>query len=86
MEFEFTKVGERGQVVIPQEFRKSMGIIRGEKFMVVGHGDSLILKRMKEPAIEDLDRMLAKGRAHAEKHNLTLKDAEDALRRARAAK
>ena len=86
MEFEVTKLGERGQVVIPQEFRKSMGLHIGEKFVVIEHGDMLILKRIKAPTIEDFDVMIKKGHERAKKLILTEKDLEDARKRSRTKK
>lgn len=44
MEFEVTKLGERGQVVIPQEFRKSMGLKTGDKLFVMERANTLIQK------------------------------------------
>ena len=84
MEFEITKLGERGQVVIPQEFRKSMGLHIGEKFIVIERGDMLVLKRIKAPAMEEFDAMIAKSHAHAKKQGLTEKDLQEAVKRARA--
>jgi len=83
MEFEVTKLGERGQVVIPQEFRKSMGLHIGEKFVVIERGDMLILKRIKAPTMEDFDVMIKKGHAHAKKHKLTEKDLQEAIKKVR---
>ena len=84
MEFEVTKLGERGQVVIPQEFRKSMGLHTGEKFFVIERGDMLILKRLKAPTMEDFDTMISRGHEHARKHKLTEKDLNEAVTKARA--
>jgi AbrB family looped-hinge helix DNA binding protein len=38
-------VGERGQVVIPAEARRMMGVVAGDKLLVLGHphGDGVIL-------------------------------------------
>lgn len=85
-QFEVTKLGERGQIVIPQEFRKSMGLQRGEKFVVVSRSGMLILKRLKAPSIEEFEVMLRKGHSHAKKHGLTPKDLAEAIRKARARK
>ena len=46
LEFEVAKLGERGQVVIPQEFRETMNLQKGDKFIVIEHGDTLIFKRI----------------------------------------
>jgi len=85
-EFEVTRLGERGQIVIPQEFRKSMDLHPGEKFMVVGREDTLIIKRIKAPTLEDFEDMLKKGHAHAKKHRLTKDDLAKAIKKARTKK
>jgi len=83
MEFEITKIGERGQVVIPQSFRDDMSIHKGDKFMVLQRGDMLVLKKLRAPSMEDFDKMLKKTHAHARKHGLTEKDLQEAINRAR---
>jgi len=37
-----TTVGEKGQVVIPSEARKAMGIKKGEKLLVFGMGCDMV--------------------------------------------
>ena len=57
MEIEISKMGERGQIVIPQEFREDLGIKKGEKFLVVRSKDKLIfqqMRRLKARSIEQL--------------------------------
>jgi len=83
MDFEITKIGERGQVVIPQSFRDIMSIHKGDKFMVLQRGDMLVLKKLRAPTINDFDKMLEKSHAHAKKHGLTKADLEDAIKRVR---
>ena len=83
MEFEIAKMGERGQVVIPQSFRDDMGVHKGDKFMVLQRGDMLVLKKLRAPRMEDFDKLLKKAHAHAKKHGLTEKDLQDAIKRAR---
>ena len=84
MEFEITKIGERGQVVIPQTFREEMDLHTGDKFMVLQRGDTLVLKRLRAPSREDFEKMLTKAHEHAKKHNLTEEDMWDAIKKARA--
>ena len=83
MEFEIAKIGERGQVVIPQSFRDDMSIHKGDKFMILQRGDMLVLKKLRAPSMEDFDKMLKKTHAHAKKHGLTEKDLQDAITQAR---
>ncbi len=86
MEFEVTKLGERGQIVIPQVFREHLKLHKGEKFIIVGRGDSLILKRMKAPTKEEFEKLLKESHEHAKKHNLTEKDMWDAIKKTRRKK
>jgi len=37
-----TKVGEKGQIVIPAEAREAMGLKKGEKLLVFGMGRDMI--------------------------------------------
>ena len=83
MDFEIAKIGERGQVVIPQSFRDVMSIHKGDKFMVLQRGDMLVLKKLRAPSMEDFDKMLKKSHAHARKQGLTEKDMQDVIKKAR---
>ncbi len=84
MEFGVTKLGERGQIVIPQEFRKDMNLHKGEKFIVIKRTDTLLFKRMKPPSFKEFDTMLKKAEAHAKTHRLTEKDMWNAIKKVRA--
>ncbi len=81
--FEVTKMGERGQVVIPQEFRKRMGLHRGEKFIVVSEGDALLFKRLSAPSLQEFEFMLGKAHAHAARHRIRESDTAGAIKKAR---
>ncbi|HKZ40490.1 MAG TPA: AbrB/MazE/SpoVT family DNA-binding domain-containing protein [Candidatus Hodarchaeales archaeon] len=83
MDFEVTKMGERGQVVIPKEFRDHMGLHPGDKFIVVEIGNELVLRKLSGPSKEEFHEMIKKGHEHAKKHGLTEKDMWDAIRKAR---
>jgi len=83
MEFEITKIGERGQVVIPQSVRNDMSIHKGDKFMVLQRGDMLVLKKLSAPSIEDFNKMLKKAHTHAKKHGLSEQELQEAIKRAR---
>ena len=62
MELEISKITERGQVTIPQEFREDLKLKKGEKIVFVKQGNKLILEPMKlmnedvrEKLIEDAE-------------------------------
>jgi len=84
--FEVTKMGERGQVVIPQEFRKRMKLSAGEKFVVIAHDDTLILKRLIAPSLKDFEFMLGKAHSHARKHGITESEMQNAIGKVRKKK
>ena len=44
---ETTKLSEKGQVVIPKDFRKKMGLKPGNQFLVIAAEDAIILQRME---------------------------------------
>ncbi len=50
-----TVIGEKGQIVVPVEARKSLGLENGDHFFVFGHGKILHLIKSSE-----LDKHLEK--------------------------
>lgn len=86
MEFEITKMGERGQVVIPQSVRSQMSIHKGEKFMVITKDDTIIFKRLLAPSKKEVQDMFRRASKHAKEHGLTQKDMLDAIKKARSRK
>jgi len=57
MEIEISKVGERGQIVIPQEFRDKLHIKKGDKFLVVRTDNKLILQQMSTLKAKNIDQL-----------------------------
>ena len=44
---EMTRLSERGQIVIPTELRKSMHLKEGERFVIMGLDDTIILRKLE---------------------------------------
>jgi len=84
MEFEVTRLGERGQIVIPQVFREHLKLEKGEKFIVVEQGDSIVLRRLKAPTKTEFEELLKKTHEFAKKKGLTEKDMWDAIKKTRS--
>lgn len=78
-----TKLSSRGQVVIPEEIRRRLGLEPGVQFVVVGDGDTVILKRIRPPSLTDFDALVARARKAAAKAGLQEEDIDAAIRRAR---
>ena len=47
MALELTRLSERGQVVIPTELRRTMNLREGERFIVMGLGDTIVLRKLE---------------------------------------
>jgi len=78
-----TKTSVKGQLVIPQEIRRELGIRDGQLMLVYAAGDRIILKKVEAPE-PGLFSMLTKSiRAKAKEQKITRKDVEQAIREIR---
>lgn len=82
--FSTTKMTSKGQVVIPEETRKRLGMRPGTQFMVVESADALIFKVIQPPSMEDFDKLLAQTRRQARKAGLKKSDITQAVKSVRA--
>ena len=57
MDIEISKVGERGQIVIPQDFREELNIKKGDKFIVVKTDNKLIFQQISKLKSKSLDQL-----------------------------
>ena len=78
-----TKLSSKGQVVIPEDVRKALGLEAGAKFVVMGEGDVVILKRITAPARREFRTLAAKTKAQARRARLKPADVGRAVRRVR---
>ena len=76
---EITSISSRGQVVIPQNLREKLKIREGEKFVVIGEGNTIILKKLEMPSFDGFDKLLRKTREFAKNKGLKEKDIEEAI-------
>jgi len=82
--FSTTKMTSKGQVVIPEETRKRLGMKPGTQFMVVESADALIFKVIQPPSMEDFDKLLTETRRQARKAGLKKSDITEAIKSVRA--
>ncbi len=78
-----TKLSSRGQVVIPEEVRRRLGLEPGEQFVVVGDADTVVLKRIEAPRIKEFDALVSRARKAAKRVGLRQQDIAAAIRRVR---
>lgn len=65
-----TKLSSRGQVVIPEEIRKRLGLEPGTRFIVLGKDDTVILKTIRPPTLDEFDSLVSRARDAARKAGL----------------
>jgi len=83
---EITSLSTKGQVVIPREIRKHLDLHPGHKFVVLGQGDTIILKIIQKPSFEGFDELLSETRQFAKKRKLKKSDVNAAIKSVRKQK
>jgi AbrB family looped-hinge helix DNA binding protein len=78
-----TRLSSKGQVVIPEEVRKSLGLKEGVQFVVIGRGDAVILKTISEPSVEQFEELLNEAQKQAKKAGMKKSDVQKAIAKAR---
>ena len=78
-----TKMSSRGQVVIPEEVRRRLGLTKGAQFVVLGEGDVVILKAIRPPSMENFDGLVSRAEEAARRAGTTPDDLEVAVREVR---
>ncbi len=78
-----TRMSSKGQVVIPEEVRSRLGLETGAQFVVVGDGDVVILKSIKQPSMKEFDSLIKKARRQARTSGMKRSDVSAAVKVAR---
>jgi AbrB family looped-hinge helix DNA binding protein len=81
-----TKMSSKGQVVIPEIIRKTLGLENGCQFLVLGEKDAVILKSISAPSKKEFSTLISKARKAAQKAGLEPKDISDAIAKVRGKK
>ena len=83
---ETTKMSSKGQIVIPEEIRKRLGLKAGDKFLVMGDKDVVILKSISAPSVGEFDDLIAQARKQAERVGMKRSDVTEAVAKSRVHK
>ena len=78
----YLPVGNEG-LVDPEDVRKALGLEVGAQFVVMGDGDTVVLKRIAAPAKSELRAMIGKVRSQARRAGMKPTDIGEAVRRVR---
>ena len=81
-----TKMSSKGQVVIPEDIRKRLGLKAGSQFVVVGNRDVVILKTISPPTMKEFDKLIAEARRKARRAGMKRSDVAAAVKKARRRK
>jgi len=81
-----TKMSSKGQVVIPEIIRKTLGLVNGCQFLVLWENDAVILKSISAPSKKEFSSLISNARKAAQKAGLCPKDISGAIAKVRGKK
>lgn len=81
-----TKLSSKGQVVIPEEIRRRLGLEMGSQFVVIGDRDVVILKAIHPPEMGQFDELVGRARKAARRASLKRTDIKKAVSEVRETK
>ncbi len=81
-----TRMSSKGQVVIPEQIRKSLSLENGTQFIVLGEGDVIVLKTISPPSVREFDAVIDRAREQAKAAGMVPEDIDEAIRESRQAK
>ena len=86
MSLDFTRLSEKGQIVVPSEIRKKMKLTEGTRFVILGFKDTIVLRKLElsEERLR-LKRLLARSREKAEKLGFSEREIQKLLDSSRKA-
>jgi len=73
-------MSSEGQVVIPGYIRRKLKLKEGAHFVVLGDGDTVVLKLVAPPNPQDVQALLRDARRQAKEVGLTKADVKKAIR------
>lgn len=85
-EVEFTKLSSKGQIVIPQDIRKDLGLETGTPLAVVKQDKTIILKKIEVPKVAAWKEATKPFREAAKKSAFTKRDLDKLIKEIMTAK
>lgn len=81
-----TKLSSKGQIVIPENIRENLRLKEGDQFVVIGQGDTVILKSITPPSMDEFQELLTESREQAKKAGMKKADVAAAIKKVRRKK
>ena len=87
MEVSITTMSRNGQIVIPTDVRKALGIKAYEKFLVIGEGNTILIRRLNREALkEEFDRLMSSFGSSFESSGISGEDVQNEIKGYRLSK
>ncbi len=83
---EVTAVSSKGQVVLPKSIRDSLALTPGAKLMVLSDGESILLKPIRKPDLNEFRAMMDGAAQWAADVGMTANDIDEAIAEVRKAR
>lgn len=80
---EVTSLSSKGQVVIPSQIRRDLGITNGSKLLVLTDGSNLLLKPIGAPKLDAFKKLVSASRAVVRKSGFKQKDLPGIIKKVR---
>lgn len=74
-----TRMSSKGQVVIPEDIRKRLRLEAGTQFIVVAGKDTVILKTISPPSMDEFESLIRTARQQAIKAGMKRSDINKAV-------
>jgi len=81
-----TKLSSKGQIVIPEEIRDNLKLKEGDQFVVIGQGDTVILKSITPPSLAEFSGLMKEAAQSAKVHGLKPSDVAKVIKKVRRQK
>ena len=81
-----TKLSSKGQVVIPEEIRDNLKLKEGDQFVVIGQGDTVILKSITPPNLGEFSGLMQEASRSVKMQGLKVSDVSKTIKKVRRQK
>ncbi len=81
-----TSMSSKGQIVIPKSIRNSLNLPTGTRFVVITEGNSILLKPIVIPDMEEYERLMNEAQRFAESTGLKQEDIDKTIKEVRKSK
>ena len=67
MKMEITSMSTKGQIVIPRDLRKMLGLVSGSKFEILTDGKRILLRLLRPSEVKGFQRLIRADEAAMKK-------------------